>query len=216
VIRRRPGILPAGPAGKAFPSGWPAAHTERVQRVSVVGNSGSGKTTFARELSRATRAPHLELDSVFHQPGWVPLPRTEFRARVAEFAAADRWVVDGNYNSSVQDLVWARADTVIWIDPPRRTVMRRVIWRTLRRMLTRAELWNGNTEPLANLWRLDPAKSVIAWSWTSHRRYQDRYAGAAADPANAHLHFIRLRTPAEMARLTDTWPDREQAEPQVS
>lgn len=45
-----------------------------MQRLSVVGNSGSGKTTIAAELARLIGAPHLELDSVFHQPGWVPPP----------------------------------------------------------------------------------------------------------------------------------------------
>jgi adenylate kinase family enzyme len=177
-----------------------SAHTDQVQRVSVVGNSGSGKTTFAKALSRSMAAPHLELDSLFHQPGWAQLPDEEFRARVAEFVAADSWVVDGNY-SSVQDLVWQRADTVVWIDLPRRTVMRRIILRTLRRVVARAELWNGNREPWANLLRADPQKSIIAWSWTRHHIYRDRYAHAVADPANRQLRFIRLRTPAEMAEM---------------
>ena len=84
-----------------------AAHIlNGVLRVSVVGNSGSGKTTIATALSAALNAPHLELDGVFHQPGWVPLEEAEFRRRVAEFVAAPRWVADGNY-SAVQDLVWA-------------------------------------------------------------------------------------------------------------
>ena len=39
----------------------------------------------------------------------------------------ERWVIDGNYTSQVKDLVWARADTVVWLDLPRRTVMRRII-----------------------------------------------------------------------------------------
>ena len=51
-----------------------------MHRVSVVGNSGSGKTTVAAELARLIGAPHLELDSVFQQPDWVPLPEPEFRA----------------------------------------------------------------------------------------------------------------------------------------
>jgi adenylate kinase family enzyme len=179
-----------------------------VQRVCVVGNSGSGKTTVARALSRAIGAPHLELDSVFHQRGWTPLPTAEFRARVAAFVADDRWVTDGNY-AVVQDLIWARADTVIWIDLPRRTVMRRITWRTVRRLVTRAQLWNGNTESLANLLRRDPEKSIIVWAWTNHRRCQDRYAREAADPANAQLRFIRLRTAAEIARLCASLPDRQ-------
>jgi adenylate kinase family enzyme len=171
-----------------------------VDRISVVGNSGSGKTTLARGLADALGIAHLELDSVFHQPGWEPLDRDVFRERVTAFTAGPRWVVDGNY-SAVRDIVWDRADTVIWLDPPRRRVMRQVIWRTLRRMATRAELWNGNREPWQNLFRLDPAESIIAWTWTSHHKVRERYTQAQADPAHGHLTFIRLRTPAQSADL---------------
>jgi adenylate kinase family enzyme len=176
-----------------------AAHIlSGVLRISVVGNSGSGKTTVAAALAAALGVPHLELDSVFHQPGWVPLPEEEFRRRVAEFVAAGRWVTDGNY-SAVQDLIWARADTVVWLDPPRYRVMRQVIWRTLRRATLRVELWNGNRERWANVLRADPKESVIAWAWTRHHYTRQRYERAQADPANAHLAFIRLRTPGEVA-----------------
>lgn len=175
--------------------------TYLVQRVSVVGNSGSGKTALAAGLARRIAAPHLELDAVFQQPGWQPLPVDEFRARVSEFVAGDRWVVDGNY-SSVQDLVWQRADTVIWLDPPRHRVMRQIIWRTLRRAITRAELWNGNREHWSSMFRVDPTKSIIAWAWTRHRVVRQRYSSAQADPANAHLTFIRLRSVEDVAALT--------------
>jgi adenylate kinase family enzyme len=171
-----------------------------VKRVSVVGNSGSGKTTLAAELGRRLAAPHLELDSVFHQPGWEPLPVEDFRARVAEFVAGERWVVDGNY-SAVQDLVWQRADTVVWLDPPRRRVMRQLIWRTVRRAVTHAELWNGNREEWRGIFRADPTKSVIAWAWSRHRAVRERYSSAQADPANAHLTFIRLRSEDDVAAL---------------
>jgi adenylate kinase family enzyme len=65
-----------------------------VQRVSVVGTSGSGKSTLARELARRLGASWLELDSVYHQAGWTPLDAAEFRARVADAAAGERWVID--------------------------------------------------------------------------------------------------------------------------
>ena len=169
-------------------------------RISVVGNSGSGKTTIARAVAATLKVPHLELDAVFHQPDWQPLDTAEFRRIVSEFTAADAWVVDGNY-SRVQDITWGRADTVIWVDPPRHRVMRRLVARTLRRMATRAELWNGNREPWSNLFRLDPEQSILAWAWTNHRRYRDRYLAAQADPANSHLTFVRLRAPADEAAL---------------
>lgn len=162
-----------------------------MRRVSVVGNSGSGKTTLAAAIAAALGVPHLELDAVFHQPGWQPLEPELFRARVAEFAGQDGWVTDGNY-SGVQDLVWQRADTVVWLDPPRRVVMRQLIARTLRRMITREELWNGNKESWRYLFCLDPDRSVLVWAWTAHRKYAQRYAEAQRDPANQHLAFIRV------------------------
>jgi adenylate kinase family enzyme len=166
----------------------------------VVGNSGSGKTRLAAELARAIGAPHLELDGVFHQPNWQPLATDLFRARVAEFVAADAWVVDGNY-SAVQDLVWQRADTVVWLDLPRRRIMWQLSRRTLRRMLTGAELWNGNTESLRNLFRLDPEMSILRWAWTQHAKYVERYRAAEGDPANQHLRFVRVQSRADADEL---------------
>jgi adenylate kinase family enzyme len=171
-----------------------------VRRISVVGNSGSGKTTVAAATARALSVPHLELDSVFHQPGWEPLDTDLFRARVAEFVAADGWVVDGNY-SAVRELIWQRADTVLWIDLPRRVVMLQIIARTLRRMATRQQLWNGNTESWRDLFCLDPKRSIVLWAWTEHRKYSDRYREAQDDPAYQHLAIIRLPSRAAAARF---------------
>jgi adenylate kinase family enzyme len=171
-----------------------------VQRVSVVGNSGSGKSTVARELAAALGVPYLELDSVFHQPGWEPLPEDEFRRVVEAAAAGDSWVMDGNY-SAVRPLVWARADTVVWLDLPKWIVMRRVVWRTLRRAVTRQELWNGNREPLRNFLTWAPEESIISWAWHNHGKYRDRYAAAAADPACGHLTFVRLTSRRAVSRF---------------
>ena len=171
-----------------------------MQRIAVVGNSGSGKTTLARQLAAALAVPHLELDSVFHQPGWQPLNPNIFRERVAAFTSGASWVVDGNY-SAVRDIVWARADTVVWLDLARSRVMRQVILRTLRRLATRAELWNGNRERWRNLVSVNPEESIILWAWTRHRTYQQTYQAAQADPANGHLAFIAVRTIGEAAAL---------------
>ncbi len=177
-----------------------------MQRISVVGNSGSGKTTVAEAIAGALGVPHLELDAVFHQPDWQPLDTEEFRRIVSDFTAAGGWVVDGNY-SRVRDIIWGRADAVVWVDPPRYRVMRQLIARTLRRMATGAELWNGNKERWRFLFKMDPEESIILWAWTNHRKYQDRYRSAQADPANAHLSFVRLRTPADVdALLRDLAP----------
>jgi adenylate kinase family enzyme len=166
-----------------------------VRRVSVVGTSGSGKSTLGASLAARLGAEFLELDSVFHQPGWVPLPREEFRRRVTAAVAGERWVIDGSYSSQVRDLVWARADTVVWLDLPRRTVMRRIIWRSFRRALARKELWNGNRERWRNFFSLDKEESVIAWAWQTHAATRVKLEAAMADPGNSHLRFVRLQNP---------------------
>jgi adenylate kinase family enzyme len=171
-----------------------------VRRISVVGVSGSGKSRLARELAGILDVPYIELDAIVHQADWVPLPDAEFRATAETATAADGWVVDGNYGA-VRTLVWDRADTVVWFDLPRRTVMRRIILRTIRRIVTRAELWNGNRERWRNFFSLDPEQSVIAWSWTSYADKRQRYRAAAVDPAFEYLTFIRIANRADVRRL---------------
>lgn len=175
----------------------------------MVGTSGAGKSTLARALAGRLGADFLELDSVFHQADWTPLPTEEFRRRVSAAAAGERWVIDGNYTSKVRDLVWARADTVVWLDLPRRTVMRRIIWRSFGRVAGRTELWNGNRERWRNLFALDKEESVIAWAWQTHAATRAKLEAAMADPENSHLKFVRLKNPAAVRRFlrsTEPWP----------
>ena len=68
------------------------------------------------------------------------------------------------------------------------------IRRSLRRVVTREELWNGNRDYWSNLCSCSPEKSIIAWSATRHRVYRQRYVEAEQDPRWARLRFVRLRT----------------------
>ena len=171
-----------------------------MRRVSVVGNSGSGKSTLGKALAARLGVPFVELDAIHHLPGWAPIDVAEFRRTVGEIAGGDGWVIDGNY-SAVRDLVWARADTVVWFGLPRRTVIRQLLWRSIRRGVTREELWNGNREPLSGLFRLDPQESLLRWSWTRHQVYRERYARAAAERSD--LEFIRIGSRKDAERLID-------------
>jgi adenylate kinase family enzyme len=173
-----------------------------MERIVVVGSSGSGKTTLARRLSEALELPHLELDSVFHRGGWGRLAGEPFRREVAAFVSQPRWVVDGNYTSQgARELLWPRADTIVWLDLPRAVMLRRVITRTLRRVITREELWEGVREPWTNLYSPDPEHNIIVWAWTRFDQVRHRFATCMADGAWDHTEVHRLRTPAE----ADAW-----------
>jgi adenylate kinase family enzyme len=165
-----------------------------VDRVSVVGVSGSGKTRLAARIAETLGVPLVELDAVHHLPGWEPIDPTVFVETVRRFAAAERWVIDGNYRAVVSDgPVWQRADTVVWLDLPRRTVMRQIVQRSIWRVLARRRLWNDNRETVRNLLAWDTQKSIIRWSWTRYRTFQQRYEAAMTNTQLGHLCFVRLR-----------------------
>jgi adenylate kinase family enzyme len=164
-----------------------------MHRVSVVGSSGSGKSTVARAVANRLDVPWIELDAVNHQPDWVPLPVEQFRAEARSLAEEEAWVIDGNYYQiGVLDIVWERADTVVWIDLPKATVMWQLIRRTLHRSITRQVLWNGNRERLRSIFKKKPEDNVVLWAWTRFDEQRERYEAAMADPRWASIEFVRL------------------------
>ncbi len=164
-----------------------------MQRVLVVGSSGSGKSTLARSLATRLRTTLVELDALQHGPGWVSRPT--FGEDVDAATQRSAWVVDGNY-PVVRELLWSRADTVVWLDLARWLVEWRVVRRSFGRWVARTELWNGNREPSPLRWR--HPEHPVRWSWEKHAEYRALYAARFADPAWAHLVRIRLRTPGEV------------------
>ena len=168
-----------------------------LRRVRVVGTSGAGKTTFARRLAEVLDVPYVELDEVFWDAGWVKRDREAARADLAARLAAPAWVVDGNWDSAAGDLLDAAADTVVWLDHPRRVVMRRVVRRSVHRGVTRTELWHGNRESLRNLVRRDPHENIVLWAWTNHARVRERWEERAARPGPP---VVRLTGPRAARR----------------
>jgi adenylate kinase family enzyme len=166
----------------------------RNRRIAVVGTTGTGKTTFASRLARRFECPHVELDALHWEPGWKEAPLDVFRERVKEALVGPRWVVDGNY-SRVRDIVWTRADTVVWLDYPLPIVLWRLLRRTVRRVVTREELWNGNRE---RFWsQFLSTDSLFLWALQTYGRRRREYPVLFKEPRHAHLTVIRLRRPRE-------------------
>jgi adenylate kinase family enzyme len=179
---------------------WWCVNTESrssYQRIAVVGTTGSGKTTLARCLAQRLEVPHVELDALHWGPDWIPAPTAVFRECTAQALSGSQWVVDGNY-SQVRDIVWGRADTVVWLDYALPVVMGRLMWRTLKRVVTREELWSGNREGVQGTLSND---SILLWALRTYWRRRKEYPALFASPERAHLTVVRLRSP----RATGDW-----------
>jgi adenylate kinase family enzyme len=142
--------------------------------VAVIGPSCSGKSTTAGRLSGILGVPHVELDALHHDAGWTEAPAEllEARVRAALDVAREGWVVDGNYFGKIGSLVLDAADTIVWLDIPFRTAIRRVLWRTSSRAVRREELWNGNRESFRLAFSRD---SIVLWVLKTHRGFEEKW-----------------------------------------
>jgi adenylate kinase family enzyme len=169
----------------------------RPRRILVAGTSGAGKTTLARALSARLGLPHVEIDGLYHGPGWAPRP--EFVAEVAAFAARDEWVTEWQY-SAVRALLLDRAELLVWLDLPRGRVMAQVGRRTLVRRLRRVVLWNGNVEP--PLWTILTGRDhIVRWAWRTHGKTAARVRAVLAAPDAPPV--VRLRSRRAVRRWLD-------------
>ncbi len=173
-------------------------------RVSVVGQSGAGKSTFAQRLSERLGIARLELDGVFHQEDWRPLPVELFRTEVFEFVSeTGSWVVDGNYGV-VRPIVWSKSTHVVWLDLPKIVFMRRLIGRSVRRIVAREQLWNGNREGVRNLFSRDVDENVVLHAWQTYAANQTLFGQACLDEQWRHVRFIRVRNDREVEKCLDS------------
>jgi adenylate kinase family enzyme len=158
-------------------------------RVAVVGSGGAGKSTFARRLGERLGLPVIHLDEHYYwQPGWVATPTDEWRARQRELIAGERWIVDGNYSSTL-DLRLERADTVIVLALPR--------WRCLLGVIRRWLKYHGRDVQAAGC----PERVTLAflrWVWNYPTTGRARLTAALTAHAGDQTRVIEIQTPVEL------------------
>jgi hypothetical protein len=169
-------------------------------RILILGRTGSGKTTLARKLADSIDVPHIELDALYFGPTFTTVPLAVLRERTLAALSGDRWVTDGN-KAAVRDLVWPRADTVIWLDYPLRVSVWRLGKRAIRRTLVlKSEAADGEVKAGFVKKLFLGARGVIT-ALRSHRGQRRLYPKLFAEPQNQHLAIVRLRSP----RATHRW-----------
>jgi adenylate kinase family enzyme len=168
------------------------------KRILILGPSGAGKSTLARCIGERVGLPVVHLDAIYWNPGWVQTEVGRFRERVAEAAARDTWVMDGNYTTHL-DLRLPRTEAVIWLDLPRSVYFPRSIWRMVRNYgRVRVDVGPGCPERFELSFFRD-------WVWTYPKRSRARHAALLAS-LPAGIHGIILRSRAEVAIFANALP----------
>jgi adenylate kinase family enzyme len=175
------------------------------QRMVVIGSTGSGKSTLAGQLAQKLTLDRIELDALYWEPNWVGAAPDVFRARVERATRAPAWALAGNYRAT-RDIVWPRAEAVLWLDYPFLTIFRQLLQRTWRRWRTQEELWNGNRESMRMHLKLWSDDSLFFWLVKTYGRRRREYPELFLRPENRHLKVMRFAKPVE----TLAWLDQIQ------
>ena len=170
------------------------------KRVVVVGVTSSGKSTLAEKLAKRFGLNYIELDALNWESNWQTAPLEVFRARVEKATQSEKWIVAGNYHV-VRNLVWPKAEVVIWLDYPLLTILRQLTRRTLTRWWTQELLWGTNREPLFAHFKLWSTDSLYHWLFKTYWRRKREYPMLLSLPEHRHLKLIRFTHPNE----TEEW-----------
>jgi adenylate kinase family enzyme len=176
------------------------------KRIVVIGVTSSGKSTLAETLARRFDMDFIELDALHWEPGWQEAPLEVFRTRVEKAIEAERWSVAGNY-SVVRDLIWPKAQAVIWLDYPFMTVFWQLTRRTFKRWWTKEVLWGTNVEPFFVHFKLWSQDSLFHWLFKTYWRRKREIPELFSQAKYSHLELIRFTHPKETANWLESLAD---------
>jgi len=170
------------------------------KRIVVVGTTSSGKSTLAQQLAEKIHADFIELDALHWEPNWTEATLEVFRQRVSRATQAPAWVVAGNYHV-VRDLVWPKADAVIWLDYSLPRILWQLTRRTFTRWWTQELLWGTNRENLWKHFKLWSDESLYHWLFKTYWRRKREYLLLLSLPEHRHIQLIRFKHPKQ----TEIW-----------
>lgn len=167
-----------------------------MRKVALFGAPATGKSTLARWLSAELDQPHTDLDDLLFTPDGA-LPLEEFRRQAGEITRTDGWIVEGNF-SKLADVVWHRADTLVWLDFPLPLIVYRIVRRSLRQLAGRDD--SAQARRLTWSTAFFSRRSLLRTAIRKYRTNRPRYARQVSETADLGVEIVRLRSPRDVQR----------------
>jgi adenylate kinase family enzyme len=169
------------------------------KRTIIFGSTGIGKTTLVKRIAEEFSLPVIDIDSLRREAGKSDAPDETFSHLVMESVKEDIWIIDGSY-TSVQDVIWPRAEAIVWLDFSFGIFLSRLIKRSLYRIFIRKK----SEKPIKarNQAASERAGTYLRAIFTGKQRRQ-RYFATLYNAKNVHLHIIRLSDPEEVQLWLD-------------
>lgn len=173
-----------------------------MKRINVIGTTGSGKSTFCKNLAERLGYPYIQMDQLFWKSDWNETADDEFMHKVIGAVSGDAWVLDGNY-SRTNKIKWKNADTIIWLDYSYSRTLFQLFKRTICRIIMREELWpeTGNRESFRKSFM--SKDSIFVWFFKYYRKNKIRYVELIESPSISHIKFICLHNPKAAKNFLD-------------
>jgi len=89
-----------------------------LNRIVVIGNSASGKSTLSMKIKEILDIPVYHLDKILWKPGWERTPENEFREEHEKILNSEKWIIDGVAYKSTLEERFSKADAIIFLDIP--------------------------------------------------------------------------------------------------
>ena len=161
-----------------------------MDRIMVIGCGGAGKSTLSKKLGQITGLPVVHLDQIWWAPGnWQHISREEFDLHLAEEVAKDTWILDGNFNRTLETRL-ERCDAVVYLDYPRFVCLKNWLFRVIKNWGTaRPDMGPGCAE-----W-FDP--EMAGWIWNFNKNNRARYYELLSEQKNKDIIILRSRKEAD-------------------
>ena len=141
-----------------------------MKKVLIIGNAGSGKTTFAKALAVKTGLPLIHLDRLFWRGKWEHLSNKEFDPLLQKELEKTEWIIDGNFDRTIP-MRLSYCDTVFYFDLPPLTCLWGLTARVIKNYGKTREDMGGNCPEHFDRQKFGLYKAVIGFNKKHRKKY---------------------------------------------